>query len=114
MQLRVDGFEWTDGDSSGYIGITSWFAVALALICLYLKQRSLIFGSLLLFPCSIDPFVWIVAKETLRPCRFITDGLILRLKYGCYLIVYPVPIAISKPLTRCYQLADPGDFGLSE
>jgi len=39
---------------------------------------------------------------------------ILRLKYGCYLIVYPVPIAISKPLTRCYQLADPGDFGLSE
>ncbi|KAL2984944.1 hypothetical protein AAZX31_12G120700 [Glycine max] len=56
----------------------------------------------------------IVAKEKIRPCRFITIGLILKLKYGCYLIVYPVSIAIDKPLSRCYHLADTGDFGLSE
>ena len=84
------------------------------MICLYLKYRSLIFGSVVAFSLFNRSIDLIVAKEKIRPCRFITIGLILKLKYGCYLIVYPVSIAIDKPLSRCYHLADTGDFGLSE
>lgn len=70
------------------------------------SETHLFFGFVIAFFLFNRPINKLAVREQHQVFRFITVGLILRLKYCCYPIVYPVPIAIDKLLTRCYRCSE--------